>query len=127
MSFYIDNMELLNSLSDSFLPMIQVPRVSNEGIYEYWTIPEIGMDKCDKLISYMIKRDHLHLTPADRNREIAILLNDTLQNIPETDTMGDIDSLFDENIQYTLLFMLISSIVCTNSLYMSCCAMLQTL
>ncbi len=69
------------------------------------------IDKLDALVNRPDK-DKLHLTSADKNRKDNKALNKSLNsNINKNNDILDIDTWFDDDIQSSMIFVFISSIV----------------
>ncbi len=94
----MDNIELLNSPSDSFLPKIPILHFLNSDIYEERKVPSISLQKLNKLIKYMSKDNVLFLQPSDKNREINNLLNETIENKDDSESVDDMSTWFGSEI-----------------------------
>ncbi len=107
----MDNMELLNSPSDTSLPKIPVLTTPNTNTYQEKLTPVIGIKKLDRLIKYIEQDQTVFLQPSDKNMEINTLLNRTFMNKDDPDDADDMTTWFRGNIKYSFVFMFFGSII----------------
>ncbi len=111
MSYYRENVNILQLPSPAKLPDLNIATTDTEDIYTESKMPIISFQKFDVLVN-RLKLDRLHLTKADKNGKDTRALNRTLNNsMDKHDEILDIDSLFDDELQSSMIFNFISCIV----------------
>ncbi len=95
-----DNMELLNSPSYSFLPLILILDIPNSDKYKERKIAVISLHKLSKLVKFVAKDKILFLQTPDKNRENNRLLNESIENEYDSEPVDDMSTCFGGDIKY---------------------------
>jgi len=110
MPFYQEGLHLLRVPSSTYFPNIKIkPGLQVNNVYTDDEIPSISLSKLEQLIEVMKTEDNIFKSVADKdNYNMLKRLNGTDVN---NDDILELDAWFNTDMNYTMIFIFISSIV----------------
>ncbi len=107
--FYQEGLHILRFPSSTMFPSIPYQSKSRSSVYTDKDVPSIDLDKLDQLLNKIDTDENIFLSLADKNKHDSLKYQN---NSDDSDNdLIDIDSWLGPEIEYSMIFMLISSII----------------
>ncbi len=107
--FYQEGLHILRFPSSTLFPSIPYHSNSRSGVYRDKDVPSISLNKLDTLVRTIDTDKDIFLSLADKNRHDSQRLRNN--SVDSDNDLLDIDSWFGPEIEYSMIFMFISSII----------------
>ncbi len=111
MPYYRENEHILRFPSSASIPHLPVTSTNTTGVYTEDKVPVISIQQLDHIISHL-HNNKLYLSHSDMIGKDNLLFNESIMaNRVHADDILDIDSLFDDDAESSMIFVLISCLI----------------